>query len=110
MEESQTAKDARQKKIGCWMLLITFAILPLIAINFGHDTMTLKAKPWNEGKVHIWNNLKEDASTFPTDLSENTACKRLDNHVYELPPDPPIRYYKVDCNGVIGYVETDQVR
>lgn len=71
----------------------------------------LRAKPWNDGKVHMWQDLRDDSSTTFIDVPENASCARVDNKKYNiLDGGPPIYYYKLSCNGVVGYVEIDQVR
>jgi len=77
----------------------------------GRYALTLVAKEWNNGKVHIWNNLSEDATTTFTDVAGQDVCQRLDNELHKSRYAPYIYYYKVDCgNGVVGYVEQDQAR
>lgn len=74
------------------------------------NTVILKAKPWNNGYVHIWHTLVELEATH-TDVLDGTRCQRLDNKTHQLiGPPPPIYYYHVICNGIAGYVEIDQVR
>lgn len=70
----------------------------------------LKAKPWNNGYVHVWIDLNESSATF-VDIPENTNCQRLDDAIYKIGSgSTTIRYYKLICNGTTGYVEIDQVR
>lgn len=72
--------------------------------------VTLKAKSWNNGHVHLWTNLNESNASH-VDMPENTSCQRLDDHIYKAGSgSATLRYYKLSCNGVVGYVETDQVR
>lgn len=76
------------------------------------DSVHLAAKSWNEGKVHMWHGLGGygSDSTF-TDVSESASCRRLDNKTYQIQDGgPPIYYYKLACNGSVGYVEVDQIR
>lgn len=77
------------------------------------NTVTLKAKSWNNGKVHVWADIVEIPGVEAnfTDVREGTRCTRLDSKTHRLIGDPPpIYYYRVNCNGVTGYVEVDQVR
>jgi hypothetical protein len=72
--------------------------------------VTLRAESWNNGYVHVWANLSESSDAY-TDVPESASCIRLDDATYKLGSgSTTIRYYKLACNGVIGYVEVDQVR
>lgn len=72
--------------------------------------VSLRAKPWNEGMVHVWAVLSESNDAH-TDVPESASCTRMDDHTYELGSgSTTIYYYKLSCNGVVGYVERDQVR
>lgn len=72
--------------------------------------VNLRAKSWDDGVVHVWSDLNESSSTH-IDVAENTACTRLDDHTYKMGSgSTAIYYYKLACNGVVGYVERDQVR
>lgn len=87
------------------LTLLMYALFPSLG-----SQVILKAKPWNDGNVHIWHTLVEAEATF-TDVREGTRCQRLDNLTHKLiGPPPPIFYYHVACDGVRGYVEVDQVR
>lgn len=94
------------------VIALSIALL-YIAYRFAYSpplSVTLDAKSWNEGKVHIWNSLHESSATF-IDLPDGTLCEQVDGKTHRLiGPPPPIYYYHVDCDGVIGYVEVDQVR
>lgn len=94
--------------------MVFFAIFACDLLSYipspSSDVLILKAKSWNSGQVHIWNNLRDDESTRPTDLPSGTKCDRLDSTTYRSPLNPPIYYYRVNCDGVTGYVEIDQVR
>lgn len=73
------------------------------------NEVILVAKPWNNGAVHLWHSIVEAEATF-TDLPDGTRCERLDNHMHKLVgPPPAIYYYRVNCGGIAGYVEVDQV-
>lgn len=70
----------------------------------------LQAKPWNDGKVHMWAVLSESNDDY-TDVPENATCARADDVTYTLGSgSTTLYYYKLACNGVVGYVERDQVR
>lgn len=70
----------------------------------------LSAKPWNDGKVHMWAVLSESNNEY-TDVPENASCARADDVTYTLGSgSTTLYYYKLSCNGVVGYVERDQVR
>lgn len=72
--------------------------------------VALQAKEWNNGYVHVWSSLIESEATH-IDVPESARCARLDDKTHRLiGPPPPIYYYRVACNGVVGYVERDQVR
>lgn len=98
-----------RKTIALLALVVMIYIALRGGLGLADNTLTLKAKPWNNGQVHIWNNLREDASTSPTNLPEGTVCTRLDDKLYKIGnADTAIYYYLVGCDGVIGYVEIDQ--
>lgn len=70
----------------------------------------LRAEEWNDGMVHVWANLSESSDAY-TDVPESASCTRLDDATYKIGSgSTTIRYYKLACNGVVGYVEVDQVR
>lgn len=72
--------------------------------------VTLQAKEWNNGMVHVWSSLIESEATH-VDVPESARCARLDDTVYKLGSgSTAIYYYKLACNGVVGYVERDQAR
>lgn len=75
-------------------------------------TVYLQAKPHNNGVVHIWEDLGKDGLNAPyKDFPDGTACQRVDRKIYKLEGGiATISYYKVNCEGVIGYVEVEQVR
>lgn len=77
----------------------------------GLNQVTLEAKPWNDGKVYAWHDLNEGPDTLHIDIADGTRCDRIDNEWYRLGSGvAAIYYYKLNCNGVIGYVERDQTR
>lgn len=70
--------------------------------------VTLKAKPWNNGMVHVWVFVAE-GDVPRKDLPAGTRCRK-DSGVHLLGSGATaISFYKVNCNGVIGFVEVDQV-
>jgi hypothetical protein len=97
----------------CVLVVLAFVAQATIPTLLRTNTVTLKAKPWNNGYVHVWHTIVEapGVPTPFTDVRDGTRCTRLDQQTHRLiGPPPPIYYYHVDCNGVVGYVEVDQVR
>lgn len=106
---------------GCMKVIIVGALIAVVVLvgsfvlaqataKHRGDIVTLQSKEWNHGKVHIWNNLNEDATTTRISVPDNTPCTILTDAIYETPLPPHISYYRVDCAGVIGFVETEQVK
>lgn len=97
------------------LIFVTYTTYPTMMAfgpskTIGANQVILKAKSWNDGKVHVWQSIVESEATF-INVPDGTRCERLDNQTHKLiGPPPPIFYYHVDCGGVIGYVEVDQVR
>lgn len=83
----------------------------LVAQQSIASQVRLTAKEWNDGKVHMWQDLRGDSETTFIDVPESASCARMDDKTYNiLDGGPPIHYYRLTCNGVIGYVEIDQIR
>lgn len=71
--------------------------------------VNLRAKEWNNGYVHLWTDINE-ASAAHIDVPESASCIRMDDHTYKVGSgSTALFYYKLICNGVVGYVERDQV-
>lgn len=109
----------RKQAPNFWLYVALFFVLavlygiaspPVTLSTPPREQVTLKAHSWNNGSVHVWSNLNEDATTMHVDVPDGAECKRLDNEWYKSRYAPAIYYYRVNCNGVIGYVERDQVR
>lgn len=77
------------------------------------NSLKLVAKPWNNGYVHLWNVIIDSPAMNDQykDIPEGTVCTKLDNESHALGSgDLAIYYFKVNCNGAIGFVEVDQAR
>jgi hypothetical protein len=94
-------------------LVAVVIVLLYVTVRFAYAppmTVTLQAKAWNNGQVHVWHTLNEAQAAY-TDVRHGTRCDQLDSKTYKLGSGATaIDYVKVDCNGVSGYVETDQAR
>lgn len=100
------------KNLLLTLLFALFVFVALVAYQASPlaRQVTLRAQSWNNGVVHLWQNIIESEATY-TDLPDGTRCRRLDSQMHPLVGSPPlIYYYRVNCNGSIGYVEVDQVR
>lgn len=94
---------------GCVLLVI----VSVAGSPSSPNTVILKAKPWNNGYVYVWADIVEvpGVEAQATKVRDRARCKRVDDEIHELiGAPPPIYYYHVNCNGVIGYVEIDQAR
>lgn len=115
---NKTSVGKKFVNIGCsaiLALMVLGTVAGVFAFGFSPTATTvrvsLRAKPWNEGKVHIWHDVRGDSNTTFTDVPESASCTKVNDHVYKIGDGgPPIYYYKLICNGVTGYVEIDQVR
>lgn len=89
----------------------TSAAAKVLAAQRAIDSQVhLQAKPWNNGYVHMWAILSESDNNY-RDVPESASCTRMDDHTYKLGSgSTTLFYYKLACNGVVGYVERDQVR
>jgi hypothetical protein len=77
------------------------------------NSLKLVAKPWNNGYVHLWAELIEGPGVDAQykDIPEGTVCTKLDDESHVLGSgDTAIYYFKVNCNGTVGFVEVDQAR
>lgn len=102
-----------------WIGGAFFAVIVVLylLLNIANGKLTneviLESKPWNNGYVHVWKTIIEErgVEALYTDIRDGARCQKLDNEEHPLVGDgPPIYYYHVDCNGVVGYVEVEQVR
>lgn len=74
------------------------------------NTVTLRAESWNNGYVHVWANLSESSDRY-TDVPGGTRCRKLDSRRHKLGTGATaIDYHRLDCNGVVGYVQWNQAR
>lgn len=105
-----------QKRTSWWIVPLVFVIASVFAVALRiswspaeNNQVALVAKEWNNGKVHVWKSLQEGSDQF-VDVPASTICTRLDDNLYKLGSgDTTLYYYKLSCNGTVGYVETDQV-
>lgn len=69
----------------------SYSPYPVEAGQEANQVVYLKAKPWNNGMVHIWADIVETrgSETEFTDMSGGTRCEQLDNKMYELIGPPP---------------------
>lgn len=75
------------------------------------NTVELVAKPWNHGKVHLWHDLTDGPDASYTDIAEGTKCTQLGAAKVAFGTgSDKLYYYKLHCNGKVGYVAVDQVR
>lgn len=75
------------------------------------NQVTLVAKAWNNGKVHVWEDLIDGPDAKYTDVDDGTVCDKIDDNIYMLGQGKTaISYYKVRCGEIEGYVEVDQTR
>jgi hypothetical protein len=75
------------------------------------NSLKMVAKPWNNGYVHLWAELTEGPNEQFKDIAEGTVCTKLDDESHVLGSgDTAIYYFKVNCNGAVGFVEVDQAR
>lgn len=92
-------------------LYVTYHLKADGPLPAGVQQVTLKAKAWNNGKVHLWHDVRGDSDTTFVDIADGTSCSKVDDKTHKIGDDgPPIYYYKLNCNGKVGYVEIDQTR
>lgn len=78
-------------------------------IEIPSNGVLLRAKPWNDGQVHLWSQVAEGDVPY-VDIPENTICDRLDDKTHKLGDGTTaIYFYKVNCQGHVGYVAVEQV-
>src|SRR3982751_2850592 len=75
------------------------------------NSLKLVAKPWNDGYVHLWSVIIDgpEMNDQYKDIHEGTVCTKLDDESHVLGSgSTAIYYFKVNCNGAVGFVEVDQ--
>lgn len=74
------------------------------------ETVTLYAEAWNGGYVHVWADLGESSDRY-TDVADGTRCTKIDRSIHKIGDgSTAIFYHHLDCDGVTGYVQTNQAR
>lgn len=118
LQPTKLASPPKHNNLGCLLicLLITVAAVAspfLLSPIFPRNQVVVAAYEWNNGKVQLWNavNGVSGSPTAYREIADGTVCTRLDDAWYKYGDgDTAIYYYKLNCDGKIGYVERDQIR
>jgi hypothetical protein len=70
--------------------------------------VTLHATPGNT-VVQMFASIAPDPNLVVTEFRDGTQCDLLDGPIVYTPKDTRMTFYKLNCNGTIGYVNTEQV-
>ena len=60
------------------------------------------------GVVYLYENMNPMSSPR-IDIPVETICIRLDGRVYTIDFDPPLHFYRLQCQGASGYARIHQV-
>jgi hypothetical protein len=94
------------------LLLFLATCVPII-VNMSQNSqnlVTLHAIERNHGLIQFWSSTESGPSARYVTIPEDTSCKKVDDQQYSLViGDQTLVYYKLICNGLVGYVDSAQI-
>lgn len=60
------------------------------------------------GTVYLYSTMNYHSRSY-IEIPTETQCVRLDNNTYTIEFDPPLNFYKLNCRGANGFVQTNKV-
>ncbi len=75
------------------------------------NQVVLKAYAWDNGSVYLWETMDDGPHVPYTTIPDGIHCTKVDDVSYKLSGsgETAIYYYKLNCNGKVGYVSQNQV-
>lgn len=101
-----------------WLVLAALALMMASGIlngiadwTLGKDAVTLHAPTWGDGKVYLFDELREGPDVQYAAFPSGTRCTRHDPTLYRLGEgSTALFFYQLECKGVTGYVNRQWVR